>query len=100
MHIDSVYFGYDFENICATIKKEDRTDVKNKCFNFFITLCKQLQERLPDNIVTLEKYNIFRPEIATSQKKPEVIDIVNTFSRFPIDVCQEEWQNISNKKWN
>jgi hypothetical protein len=66
--------------------------VQNKSKHFRIII---LQTHLPNNITILEKINIFRPEIATSQKKPAAF-----FQRFSVDDCQKEWDNIPNKSWS
>lgn len=99
MYTDSMYFGYEFDLIAKTLVPQDKENVKKGCKNFIIQFCKQLQKRLPDNLAILEQINIFSPEIATSQKKSNIINIVKSFNRFPIDICQQEWECISNKTW-
>jgi hypothetical protein len=99
MHTDSMYFGYEFNLIAKTLVPQDRENVKKGCKHFIIQFCKQLQKRLPDNLAILEQINIFSPEIATSQRKPNIINIVQSFKRFPIDICQQEWECISHKTW-
>lgn len=81
------------------MKQEEIDSVKERCKKFIITFCKQLQKRLPDNLSILETINIFSPATATSQQKPNIIRIANLFTRFSVDLCQHEWENISNKIW-
>lgn len=100
MHIDSIVYGYDFDIIAKTMIKDDITDVKFKCRQFLITVCKEIQCRLTQNINILQKIKIFMPESATSQKKMQITDIVLQFPRFSVEHCQSEWNLISNKVWN
>lgn len=99
MSTSAIYFGYDFELIIKNMKQEEVHSVKERCKNFIVIFCKQLQKRLPNNISILESINIFSSATATSQQKQSIVKIANLFNRFSVDLCQEEWENISNKVW-
>lgn len=100
MHTDSIYYGYEFNIICKTMKNDDIRDVKLKCKQFLITICKEIQQRLTSNINILKTITVFMPETATSQKRVNIIDIVLQFSRFSVEHCLSEWDCIANKTWN
>lgn len=73
MHVDSIYYGYDFSIISKTIKKDELLDVKSKCRQFLIIVCKEMQQRLTENVDILQKIKVFMPASATSQNKIKII---------------------------
>lgn len=98
-HVDSIYLGYEFEVQAKLVNAVDISNVRQRCANFLVTFCCQLQQRLPQNINILEKINIFRPDICTAQTKPRIADIVSQFERFSLNECEMEWDLLSTKKW-
>jgi hypothetical protein len=38
IHIESIYFGYDFQQVTKTLNVHDRVDVQNRCKNFRIII--------------------------------------------------------------
>lgn len=103
MDKDNVYFGYDFDFESTSIDTETLRNVKEKCHEFLIILCEQIQKRLPDNLFILKCLAHLDPKIATSQNKPDLNDIVSKVSRTHLfGVKQEidrEWFNLPNKQW-
>lgn len=76
--------------------------IKERCRDFLICLCEQLQSRIPDNITLLEKINLLSPELATSQMKPKITDLVAAFKNIckNVDSTVDEWNLLHIKQWS
>jgi len=87
------YLGYKFENALKNIpnfKDEDEKTLRQRCIHFTIELLKQLQQRLPKNIVILENISMFsvnnslktlkdnlNPLLELMNTKEDIIDKIN-----------------------
>lgn len=77
------------------------TEVKERCKEFLVSLCTEIQKRLPDNISTLAKITMLHPNVATSQVRPSITELPVAFKAvcLDIDATVKEWQMIPNKLW-
>lgn len=95
MALQCVNFEYEFNQLSTSLDPQTVVNVKERCRNFLIGLCLQLQKRLPANIKILEKLSTFRPESASSQLKADITEIVTGFKK---TVCNDVDSTI--KEWN
>ena len=82
MHIDSVYFGYEFEEATKILTEEDGQMWKFDAKPFLWRCVNSLGKNY------LQKHH----------KERNIVPIVSSFMRFSIDDCQNEWENIPNKQ--
>lgn len=102
MGSDCINFGYCFNEKASKLNDQEVNHVKEKCRDFAIALCEQLQHRIPDNIALLEKLSAFSPSVATSQIKPEITEIVLQFKNVceDIDATLNEWNTLHRIEWS
>lgn len=103
MHTSSISFGYDFDLIAKNIPSNELSDIRQRCKQFLIKLCAEIQERLPDKISILKSMNILTSFNATSQRKPNLSKLLEQFNREHLfgsrDYILKEWNILSNKVW-
>lgn len=96
------YLGYNFEKSTESLSIGDKQVIRNRCISFTVKLIKELQQRLPDNIKTLQNMNIMSVDYALKpQKGLEIIALAEHFGLKPdtIDKIITQWRNIHNNKW-
>lgn len=75
-------FGYEFNNnLSVSIKPETVTQIKERCRDFLVLLCSELQKRIPENIEMLEKIFTFSPQSASSLIKADIIEIASKLKK-------------------
>lgn len=99
---EAIDFGYSFTQAASGMNHEDIKIIKERCRDFLICLCEQLQSRIPNNIALLEKINLLSPELATSQIKPKITDLIAAFKNIckNVDSTVDEWKQLHIKQWN
>ncbi|XP_077279781.1 uncharacterized protein LOC143907119, partial [Temnothorax americanus] len=102
MRIEAIDFGYSFEQAASGLPHHELKVIKERCRDFLICLCEQLQNRIPDNIKLLEKISLLSPQLATSQIKPKIIELVVAFKNIckNIDMTIDEWNILHTKQWS
>lgn len=95
-------FGYSFNEKSEGIRDHELKDVKQRCKQFLIEICKQIQRRLPNNLKTLENCKLLSPKNATSQIKPDITNLAKSFKTLCIDVDStiQEWNALHRTTWN
>ena len=53
MPVSCVHLGFDFEQSCGNIPREQVAVVRERCRNFILELVEQIQCRLPENVHVL-----------------------------------------------
>ena len=92
---DYINFGFAFNEASVGIQKADLINIRERCKDFIIELCKQIQCRLPANIEILEKINILSPENATAQiRRPDITTLASRFQ----NLCEDVDKTVS--QWN
>ncbi|CAG5026123.1 unnamed protein product [Parnassius apollo] len=76
-----MHFGYTVEEALSKLDRRDKEDVRERCKTFLVILCSELQKRLPKQITFLKAMVKLSPEIATSQVKPTLVDILQNVQR-------------------
>ncbi|CAG5021631.1 unnamed protein product [Parnassius apollo] len=103
MHVSAMHFGYTVEEALSKLDRRDKEDVRERCKTFLVILCSELQKRLPKQITFLKAVVKLSPEIATSQVKPTLVDILQNVQRAEVYGCKQEvemeWNNLQNKSW-
>ncbi|XP_022119940.2 uncharacterized protein LOC110996526 [Pieris rapae] len=94
-------FGYAFNEKSVGIRDHELKDVKQRCKEFLIEICKQIQRRLPNNMKTLENCNILSPKNATSQIKPDITNLAKSFKSIcnDVDSVVQEWNALHRSVW-
>lgn len=94
-------FGYAFNEKSEGIRDHELKDVKQRCKEFLIELCKQLQRRLPNNMKTLENCKLMSPKNATSQIKPDITNLAKHFKTIcnDVDSVVQEWNALHRTTW-
>lgn len=87
--------NFEFNQLSTSLDPQTVVNIKERCRNFLIGLCLQLQKRLPANIKMLEKLSTFRPESASAQMKADITEIVAGFKK---TVCNDVDSTI--REWN
>ncbi|KYN04692.1 hypothetical protein ALC62_04434 [Cyphomyrmex costatus] len=102
IRVEAIDFGYSFEQATSGLNNYELKVIKERCRDFLISLCEQLQSRIPDNIKLLEKISLLSPQLATSQIKPNITELVAAFKNIckDIDTTVDEWNLLHMKKWN
>ncbi|XP_063540742.1 protein FAM200B-like [Cydia strobilella] len=103
MHTASLNLGYDFEEVAKNLVENELLDVKERCKKFLCTLAMEMQQRLPENLSTLKMITVLKPEVATSQVKPSLNNILQRFHRNSVygnkNDIEAEWNQLQNKLW-
>lgn len=103
MHVSGMHFGYTVEEALSKLVRQEKEYVRERCKTFLVVLCSELQKRLPKNIAFLKSVAKLSPEIATSQLKPTLVDMLQTVQRVEVYGCKQEveleWNNLQNKAW-
>ncbi|KAL0859016.1 hypothetical protein ABMA27_010870 [Loxostege sticticalis] len=101
--MDATYmnFGYAFNEKSDGIRDYELKDVKQRCKEFIIEICKQIQKRLPNNMKNLENCKLLSPKNATSQLKPDITNIAKSFKTICSDVDSviQEWNALHRTDW-
>lgn len=101
MHVSAIHFGYTVEEALPKLDRRDKEDLRERCKTFLVILCSELQKRLPKQITFLKAMVKLSPEIATSQVKPTLVDILQNVQRAEVYGCKQEvemeWNNLQNK---
>lgn len=96
-------FGYSFDVKSQNIKEEDLKDVKMRCKNFLMEICKEIRKRLPDNMKILENCKLMSAKNATSQlRKPDITNLAKSFKSVcgNVDSTVQEWNSLHRTMWN
>lgn len=80
MHTSAINLGYETENLLHEINENDRRGLRERCKNFMVTLCSEVQERT-QHIHILKSVSLLTPQIATSQAKPNLTPFLQIFQR-------------------
>ncbi|CAG5051951.1 unnamed protein product [Parnassius apollo] len=104
MNTRGIHLGYLFVEESANVPIQDLNIIKERCTQCLIRLCEEIQMRLPNNIKLLEKNSIFSPQIATSQVRPNIEDIVVGFKDVlggveNVDATLQEWRILPLQQW-
>lgn len=101
--MDSSYmnFGYAFNEKSEGIREHELKDIKQRCKEFLIEICKQIQKRLPNNMKTLENLKLLSPKNATSQIKPDITNLAKSFKTVcnDVDSLVQEWNALHRTTW-
>ncbi|CAL1672569.1 unnamed protein product [Lasius platythorax] len=102
VRVEAIDFGYSFEQAASGMNHHEVKIIKERCRDFLICLCEQLQSRIPNNITLLEKINLLLPQLATSQIKPKITDLVEAFKNIckNVDSTVDEWNLLHIKQWS
>ncbi|CAG5046955.1 unnamed protein product [Parnassius apollo] len=90
MHVSAMHFGYTVVEALSKLDRRDKENVRERCKTFLVILCSKLQKRLPKQIAFLKAMVKLSPEIATSQVKPTLVDILQNVQRAEVYGCKEE----------
>lgn len=96
------YLGYNFEKSIETYSLSDKQMIRKRCIDFTVKLTKELQQRLPDNIKTLQNMNIMSVDhVLKPEKGMEIIKLAEHFglNADTIDKVISQWKNIHTNKW-
>ena len=96
------YLGYNFEKLIETNNLSDKQMIRKRCIDFTVKLIKELQQRLPDNIKTLQGMNIMSVDhILKPVKGLEIIKLAEHFglNADTIEKVISQWKNIHTNKW-
>ncbi|KAK7791957.1 hypothetical protein R5R35_004580 [Gryllus longicercus] len=92
-----VNFGYDFNALSVNKNPDIIHDVKERCVKFVVSLCDEIQKRLPNNLEILESVKKFSPDSTKKFIKADINNIVLQFSLIcDIDETIAEWNLLSN----
>lgn len=100
------YLGCAFESEIAntsTIADERRKSIREKCIRFLLALCKELRNRLPDNIDILRKMASFDVKEVLKHNKPKITDLakyVGITNPGQLEKIENQWRNIVFVNWN
>ncbi|CAL1672310.1 unnamed protein product [Lasius platythorax] len=100
VRVEAIDFGYSFEQAASDMNHHEVKIIKEGCRDFLICLCEQLQSRIPNNITLLEKINLLSPQLATSQIKPNITDLVAAFKNIckTVNSTVDEWNLLHIKQ--
>lgn len=101
------YLGFGFENKVEDLKKSNKiscdqeNQLRQRCKNFLISIVKQLQQRLPDNIEILEQVEMFSPQNVLKQCKNNITTICEYFGleKSIIEKIDLQWRKINLVTW-
>lgn len=106
MSADVINFGFSFTQaqVEIAVEKKDISVVRERCRNFLIELCQQIQCRLPSNIEILQKICFLTPENATSQvRRPDITSLASSFKSIicddDVDSTVNEWNALHRIEW-
>lgn len=103
MHTASLNLGYDFVEVSKNLVENYLLDVKERCKKFLCTMAIEMQKRLPEYVSILIMITVLKPEVATSQVKPRLNNILQRFYRSSVygnkNYIEAEWNQPQNKLW-
>ena len=96
MPAECVNFGYEFNSQSKICKPAELGIIKQRCRDFLIKLCEEIQARVPKNIAVLEKINYFSRENACQGNKLDILDLAVAFGSVcgDIDATINEWNML------
>lgn len=96
-----VHFGFEFEQLAATLPSDVVTSIRERCRDFVLELIEQVQIRLPENLKTLCLLSNFSPTCALSQVKPPIGPICQAFPQLITDMddAENEWNALHLTQW-
>lgn len=102
MHTETIQMGYAFTQVAVLLPSQELFGIKENCREFFIQLCTQFRQRLPENINIMEKISLFSPDNAQNTNKPDITEVVVHFKNIVNDIDEtiNEWNNLHLIKWN
>ncbi|CAH1107445.1 unnamed protein product [Psylliodes chrysocephalus] len=102
MSAELINFGFSFNEASKDIVKADLTLVRERCKEFLMELCNQIQYLLPSNIDILQKISFLTPENATAQiKRPNITSLATSFRSIceDVDATISEWNTLHRSEW-
>ncbi|KAI5638384.1 sugar transporter domain-containing protein [Phthorimaea operculella] len=103
MHTSAISLGYETENLLRQISETESRELRERCKNFLVTLCSEVQNRTPEHIHVLKSVALLTPQIATSQAKPSITPFLEIFQREEVygnkTEAESEWYNLHHKEW-
>ncbi|XP_045502900.1 uncharacterized protein LOC123699895 [Colias croceus] len=108
MHTSAINLGHDTEVLLREVNQNEACELRDRCRNFMVTLCSEVQSRTPEHIHILKSVSLLTPQIATSQVKPDLTNFLQMFERFmavrpkpnlngtiKTNLHHKEWRNTS-----
>lgn len=94
-------FGYAFNETSERITVHEFKDVKQRCKEFIMEICKQIQMRLPTNMKSLESCKLMSPKNATSQMKSDITNLAKSCKTVcnDVDSVVQEWDALHQTTW-
>lgn len=103
MHTSAINLGHDTETLLREINENEACELRDRCKNFMVTLCSEVQSRTPEHIHILKSVSLLTPQIATSQVKPTLTLFLQMFQREEVygnkTEAESEWHNLHHKEW-
>lgn len=101
MGANTINFGYSFTENSKFVSADELTTIKDRCRNFLIVLCEELQKKIPENIDMLQKISLLSPPQATSQIRPDITELCVAFKHIceNVDSIINEWNCLPQKLW-
>lgn len=96
------YLGYSFEKSFRELECDPKMKkvIRDRCIDFTMKLLTQLQNRLPSNLVLLEKMKLLHPSEATKNRlhKLPILDLIKefVFDDKIISSIESQWYNLNN----
>lgn len=95
--------GFSFESTCRnySIDGAEKTYLKSRCVSFLVVLAREIKNRLPDNIKTLERMSELSVNQCLKPNKMPITDIAVQFQKDALTISEIElqWDNIRHIKW-
>ncbi|XP_041974017.1 uncharacterized protein LOC121736556 [Aricia agestis] len=99
----SPYMGYNLERRITEyqLSPESVQNLRHRCKQFTLKLVQEMRSRMPVNIQTLRKMNMFSVRETLKAIKPEIVDIAQEFGCNAVDIERivVQWRNISHIDW-
>lgn len=88
-----INYGYCFTLHSSLLSSDQLLSVQNRCKQFMIILCKEIQKKIPDNLNILERISVFSPDQSTSILKSDITNIAIQFKALVnnVDSTLKEW---------
>lgn len=102
MGAEFLNLGYTFNEAGTGIETNELNNIRERCKAFLVELCKQIQDRLPNNVEILEKMSFLSPENATAQvRRPDIASLAVHFKSICEDVDSTigEWEALHRIEW-
>lgn len=103
MHTSAINLGHDTETLLRELNENEAFELRDRCKNFMVTLCSEVQSRTPEHIHILKSVSLLTPQIATSQVKPTLTLFLQMFQREEVygnkTEAESEWHNLHHKEW-